>query len=175
MKVKMRREELLRLLRSSSCALSGKQLGVLVGVSRQVIVQDIAQLRAEGYPLLSTPQGYLLNEPTVVTRIVKVHHTNEETEDELSLIVKLGGTVVDVMVHHRVYGKLSAPLDIKSLQDVQTFMESIRSGKSVPLMNVTSGYHYHTIAAEKESVLDEIELALRERKFTAELLPYERV
>lgn len=174
MKGTERREEIIRLLRAASAPVSGKQLGNMLGVSRQVVVQDIALLRTEGLPVLATPQGYLLNEPAVVTRVVKVHHTNEETEDELCLIVDLGGTVEDVMVNHRVYGKLTAPLGIRNRRDVHAFMENIRSGKSVPLMNVTSGYHYHTISAESEAVLDEIEAALREKHYTAELLPYER-
>lgn len=169
-----RRDQMIALMRKANAPLSGKKLGDMVGVSRQVIVQDIAILRSEGFPVLATARGYILNEPKQVTRVVKVRHTNEQTEDELNLIVDLGGTVVDVMVNHRIYGKLTAPLGIKSRRDVQSFMNGIRTGKSVPLMNVTSGYHFHCIAAEEESILDEIEAALCSKGFTAEVLPYER-
>ena len=89
--------------------------------------------------------------------VFKVCHTNEQTEDELVTIVDLGGTVVDVMVNHRVYGKMSAPLNIKNRRDVQLFMNNIKTGKSTPLMNVTSGYHFHHVCAEQEEILDEIE------------------
>lgn len=169
-----RRKKMIELMRQATGPISGKKLGSETEVSRQVVVQDIAILRNEGFPILATARGYLLNEPKQVTRIVKVRHTNEQTEEELNLIVDLGGAVVDVMVNHRIYGKLAAPLGIKSRRDVQSFMQGIRAGKSVPLMNVTSGYHYHTLAAENEQILDEIEEALREKKFTAELLPYEK-
>lgn len=169
-----RRKQMIALMRQANAPLSGQKLGDAVGVSRQVIVQDIAILRSKGFPVLATARGYILNEPKQVTRVVKVRHTNDQTEEELNLIVDLGGTVVDVMVNHRIYGKLTAPLGIKNRRDVQAFMNGIRTGKSVPLMNITSGYHFHCIAAETDEILDEIELALREKGFTAELLPYER-
>lgn len=76
-------------------------------------------------------------------------------------------------MNHRVYGKMSAPLNIKNRRDVQLFMNNIRTGKSAPLMNVTSGYHFHHVSAEQEEILDEIEEALREKHYLAELLPYE--
>lgn len=169
-----RRKQIIKIMRQTDGPISGTKLGKETGVSRQVIVQDIAMLRNAGYPILAAARGYILNEPKQVTRTVKVRHTNEQTEEELELIVDLGGTVVDVMVNHRIYGKLTAPLGIKNRRDVHAFMEGIRTGKSVPLMNVTSGYHFHCIAAENEQILDEIEEALREHNFTAELLPYER-
>jgi len=169
-----RREQIVSILRSGKSPMSGAVIGKLIGVSRQVIVQDIAILRLEGKPIIATSRGYLLNEPTAFSRTLKMHHTNEQTEDELYTIVDLGGTVTDVSVNHRVYGKLTAPLGIKSRRDVQAFMQDIRSGKSVPLMNVTSGYHYHLITAESEAILDEIESALQEKKYTAPLLPYEK-
>lgn len=139
-----------------------RALGRETGVSRQVVVQDIALLRTMGYPILSTASGYVLNESKHASRLFKVCHTNEQTEDELVTIVDLGGTVVDVMVNHRVYGKMSAPLNIKNRRDVQLFMNNIKTGKSTPLMNVTSGYHFHHVCAEQEEILDEIEEALRE-------------
>ena len=101
-------------------------------------------------------------------------HTNEQTEEELNTIVDLGGCVEDVMVNHRVYGKMTAPLNIKNRRDVQVFMNHLRTGKSTPLMNVTSGYHFHHVSAEQDEILDEIEAALREKNFLTEFLPYEK-
>ena len=168
-----RRKKIIELMQETTAPLSGSALGKATGVSRQVVVQDIALLRTEGYPILATARGYLLETPDGVVRLVKVCHTNEQTEEELNTVVDLGGCVVDVMVNHRAYGKLSAPLGIKSRRDVQVFMERIRTGKSTPLMNITSGYHFHHIAADREEILDEIEAALREKGFLAEILPYE--
>ena len=168
-----RRKRILELLRQSDRPLSGGALGSATGVTRQVVVQDIALLRTEGYAISATPRGYVLTIPSQRSRTFKVFHTNDQTEDELNTIVDLGGHVVDVMINHKVYGKMSAPLGIKSRRDVQTFMHSIRTGKSTPLMNITSGYHFHTVTAEQAEILDEIEAALQEKNYLAPLLPYE--
>lgn len=169
-----RRKQILSLMRESSKPLSGSALGTATGVSRQVVVQDIALLRTEGHSILATARGYLLDEPRHLTRSFKVYHTNERTEEELTMIVDLGGCILDVMVNHRIYGKMSAPLNIKNRRDVQVFMNNLKTGKSTPLLNVTSGYHFHQIAADSEEILDEIENALRENNFLSELLPYEK-
>lgn len=169
-----RRKKLLTLMRESDIPLSGARLGRETGVSRQVVVQDIALLRTEGHPVVSTARGYYLAVEKQAVRIMKMFHTNEQVEEELTTIVDFGGTVLDVMVNHRVYGKVSAQLNIKSRRDVQKFVEDLNSGKSTPLLNVTSGYHFHRIGAENEEILDEIEEALKKKNFLAELLPYEQ-
>ena len=164
-----RRNQILELMKSSSTPLSGGALGKETGVSRQVVVQDIALLRTEGHPIVATARGYYLDVSSDPVRLFKVRHTSEETEEELTAIVDLGGCVIDVMINHRIYGKMTAPLNIKSRRDVQNFMHDIRSGKSTPLLNVTSGWHYHNISADQEEILDEIETMLRDRGFLAEM------
>ena len=168
-----RRRKILSLLEDSSTPLSGNVLGKETGVSRQVVVQDVALLRTEGQPIMATPRGYLLDRPRAFTRLFKLRHTTEQAEEELTIVVDRGGCVEDVIVNHRAYGKISATLQVKSRLDVQKFMERIRTGKSVPLLNVTSGYHFHHISAEKEEILDEIEAALREKGFLTDFMPYE--
>jgi transcriptional regulator of NAD metabolism len=168
-----RRKALLAMMRETEKPLSGTALGKRTGVSRQVVVQDMALLRTEGYPIISTARGYLMEASKGCTRLFKVCHTNEQVEDELTTIVDLGGTVVNVMVNHRIYGKLDAQLNIKNRRDVAKFLDDINTGKSTPLLNVTSGYHFHLVSAETEDVLDEIEEALREKNYLTELLPYE--
>lgn len=169
-----RRKKILKLMKESSTPLSGGALGNAMGVSRQVIVQDIALLRTEGHSILATARGYLLDEPKEIVRLFKVCHDEARTEEELKTIVDLGGYILDVMVNHRVYGKVSAPLNIKNRRDVQAFMDHLKSGKSSPLLNVTSGYHFHRISAESEDILDEIEEALRQKNFLTEFFPYEK-
>lgn len=105
---------------------------------------------------------------------MKLFHTNEQVEEELTTIVDLGGTVLDVMVNHRIYGKMTARLNIKSRRDIKKFVDDLKTGKSTPLLNVTAGYHFHRIGAESEEILDEIEEALQEKNFLAKLLPYEQ-
>ena len=168
-----RRKALLAMMRETEKPLSGTALGKRTGVSRQVVVQDMALLRTEGYPIISTARGYLMEASKGCTRLFKVCHTNEQVEDELTTIDDLGGTVVNVMVNHRIYGKLDAQLNIKNRRDVAKFLDDINTGKSTPLLNVTSGYHFHLVSAETEDVLDEIEEALRGKNYLTELLPYE--
>ena len=169
-----RRKALLAMMRETEKPLSGTALGKRTGVSRQVVVQDMALLRTEGYPIISTARGYLMEASKGCTRLFKVCHTNEQVEEELTTIVDLGGTVLNVMVNHRVYGRVEAALNIRNRRDVQGFLKDLRTGKSVPLLNVTSGYHFHKISAESEEVLDEIEHALQKKGFLAEVMPYEQ-
>lgn len=169
-----RRKKIVDLLKTSPVPLSGTALGKETGVSRQVVVQDMALLRTQGYDIVATPRGYVLDAPTRAVRIIKVCHSNEEIEAELNTIVDLGGCVEDVMVNHRVYGKICAPLNVRNRRDVQGFVNNIRTGKSTSLLNITSGYHFHRISADSEEILDEIGEALKESGMLAEILPYER-
>ncbi len=157
-----RREEITKLIRSSKAPLSGTYLATELGVSRQVIVQDIALIRAAGYDIVSTNRGYVINAPLTVSRVIKVRHTDVMLAEELRTVVDLGGCVDNVMVHHKIYGRLEAELNIDSRRRVEEFLEGIRSGKSSPLNNITSGYHYHKISADSERTLDLIEAALGE-------------
>lgn len=163
-----RRDGILQMICESSAPVSGKKLAAAYNVSRQVIVQDIALIRASGCDIISTNRGYLLNTPARAERILKVQHTDEQVEEELYAVVDLGGSVENVTVRHRVYGHIEAGLHISSRRAAAEFMEDIRRGKSSPLKNITSGYHYHTISADSESTLDMIEKALREKGFLVE-------
>lgn len=99
------------------------------GVSRQVIVQDIALLRAQGIRITPTNRGYLLGEaPAGRLRVFKVIHTEEEVEDELTRIVDLGGTIKDVFIYHRVYGVVRGELNIRSRLDVSHYMAEMHGG-----------------------------------------------
>ena len=167
MKAADRRKAIVNLLLSSNEAISGGKLSEEFGVSRQIIVQDITVLKGTGYDILSTHNGYIIQKSPLKERVFKVYHTTEETEDELTTIVNLGGTVVDVFVWHKVYGKMTAPLNIFSSLHIKQFIEGVRSGKSSELMNITGGYHYHTVRAESEAVLDEIEQALLSQNYIA--------
>lgn len=173
-----RRNKMINILENSNLPISGAELGKKVGVSRQVIVQDIAFLRMQGHDITSTARGYILEnikEADGVSRIIKVCHTTEQVAEELNLIVDNGGKVLDVIVNHRAYGKVSATLNIGNRRDVRRFVEELETGKSTPLLNVTSGYHYHTVQAESMEILDEIEEELGRKGFLAEVLPYENV
>lgn len=163
-----RRREIVELLKDSATPISGTALAKKLSVSRQVVVQDMALLRASRYDILSTTKGYVLNEPVKSqeqTRVLKVLHTDEQIEQELQMIVDFGGVVQDVFVQHRIYGTMRADMNIRSRKDVSEFMEHLQNGKSSPLKNITSGYHFHTIAADSEETLNLIEQALRRKGY----------
>ena len=165
MKVAERRKAIVNLLLSANEPISGGELAQKFDISRQIIVQDITVLKGTGYEILSTSQGYVMQKAPVSERVFKVRHTTEQTEDELSCIVNLGGTVVDVFVWHKVYGKIEAPLNIFSQMHIKQFLEGVRTGQSTELMHVTGGYHYHTVRADNETVLNLIETELTKRSY----------
>ena len=168
MNTAQRRTEILKLLQQEEKPVAARAMASQFGVSRQVIVQDVALIRAEGNDVISTNRGYIFTAPHTVSRIFKVHHTDADLENELCGIVDLGGKVINVMVNHRVYGHIEAELNISSRRQVENFMEDIRNGKSSPLKNITSDYHYHKVEAESEEILDMIQDMLKRRGFLIE-------
>lgn len=160
-----RRRAIIKYISGSSRPVSGAKLAEHFGVSRQVIVQDVALLRAEGTEIFSTNRGYICNMPSRVERVYYVQHDDSRITEELNLIVDNGGKVEDVFVHHEVYGELRAELSVDSRKKVAGFIREIESGKSSPLNTITSGYHYHTVTAESGDILDTIEEELREKGF----------
>ena len=169
MKAEKRREEILSFIGNAENPIPASVLAERFAVSRQVIVQDIAIIRANGYDVTATNRGYVLNSKIQATRVFKCRHSFEEIVDEGALIIEAGGKVEDVFVNHRVYGRISSRLDLINRTHVEALYRSLVSGASKPLMSVTDGYHYHTVSAEDEATLDGIERALRERGFLIEI------
>lgn len=164
-----RREQLIRLLNNCTAPVSGTELARRFGVSRQVIVQDIALLRATNKNILSTNKGYVLYKPdqekTKAKRSFRVFHTAQQMEDELNTMVDYGGKVLDVVVEHDIYGQITVDLILKNRADVEEFMERIRHSESQPLSIVTGGLHWHTVEADSEKVLDKIQEKLSEKGY----------
>lgn len=167
MKSDERRKSIVNLLLSEKRAVSGGELSEKYDVSRQIIVKDISILKEQGFDIVATSAGYVIKSSPFVERIFKVLHTTEQTEDELQAIVDLGGIVADVYVWHKAYGKMEAKLNISSRKQIAQFIESVRTGKSVELMHITGGYHYHTVRADSEESLDQIEAELSRRNYIA--------
>lgn len=171
-----RRSDLIKTIGESKVPVSGAALAARYQVSRQVIVQDIALLRASHYKIDSTPRGYRLaalpqtpvnaaKADSPASRVFHVSHDDSQIEDELNTIVDNGGSVLDVFVEHQVYGSIRGDLSVKCRRHVREFMESIRSGQSSPLKNLTSGVHYHTVEADSEDTLDLIEAELAKKGY----------
>ena len=164
---KTRREELLKTLYEKQKPMSGESLAEKFDVTRQVIVQDIAILRASGKDIVSTNRGYYLNEERT-QKVFKVKHSDRDINKELNAIVDLGGRVKDVIVHHKVYGEIKKDLNCSSRRDVKIFIEKMKEEKSKPLYVLTGGVHYHTVLADNEEVIEEIEVVLKELGFLIE-------
>lgn len=170
-----RREKLLSILQDAKRPVSGTALAEMLEVSRQIVVQDIALLRAQKQEIISTCKGYMMQKDSPCQRIFKVNHTDEQMEEELNLYVDFGAKVEDEFVYHKVYDVIRVEMGLKSRRDVRTYMEKLGSGTSKSLKDVTSGYHYHTVTAESEEVLDQIQEELQKRGFLAELRDYEPI
>lgn len=152
-----RREQIIARLRNTDNPISGTRLAELLKVSRQVIVQDIALLKATGYEVVSTSRGYSLALPQRHSKVFHVKHQDDQLEAELNAIVDCGGRVEDVFVKHHSYGVLKAPLDVGSRIQVKEFLAQLKSGTSTPLSHMTQGEHYHTVTADSPKVFDYIE------------------
>ena len=165
MKSDERRKNIVNFLLNEKRAVSGSELSKKYGVSRQIIVKDIAVLKDQGNDIFASNSGYVIHSSPMKERTFKLFHTTEQTKDELQLIVDRGGVVADVYVWHKAYGKMEAKLNISTRFQIEQFIESVRTGKSVELMHITGGYHYHTVRAVSEDVLDGIERALKEKNY----------
>ncbi len=168
-----RRKRILEILHDKSQPISGSELSSMLGVSRQIIVQDIALLRATDKNILSTNKGYILFDEKLYMnrkkRIYKVKHKDEEISDELNTIVDCGGKILDVVVEHDIYGQISVDLIINSRADVDAFMKDIMKNKTKPLNDLTHGVHYHTVEAETEDTLEQIENELDRKGYLIKL------
>lgn len=163
-----RRAELLRVLHSASAPVSAGALAERFGVSRQIIVGDVALLRAAGEAVSATPRGYVCAQEAApaLLRTVACVHTAEQTGEELRIFVDHGCCVQDVIVEHPVYGQLTGALDLRSRYDVEEFLR--RSAGAAPLSSLTSGLHLHTLRCPDEASFARVRRALRERGFLFE-------
>lgn len=162
-----RRARMVQLLQEAAEPIPGAKLAKQMGVSRQVIVQDIALLRAVDKNILSTNKGYILfhRKPNEHTRSFHVCHTDEQITDELNTIVDYGGNVKDVTVAHPIYGQISVDLIIRSRIDVENFDAQVKKYQTKPLNNLTGGEHFHTVTAPDEETLDAIGKALARKGY----------
>lgn len=167
-----RRDSLLSILKNSKEPIKAVSLARLTGVSRQVIVQDIALLRASEEPVIATPQGYLYTSDIGQKgpqRIIYSHHSLSDTERELNILVDHGVSVLDVGIEHSVYGKIFRPLKLKSRLDVKKFMAQMAENNAYLLSSLTDGLHLHTIEAPTEEILNQVCETLTQEGFLVDL------
>ena len=156
-----RRAAILSVLERTDHPVSAAALAREFSVSRQIIVGDVALLRAGGLSIAATPRGYMLpEEHSGLVRTLACRHRADQMEDELNAIVDQGCTVIDVIVEHPIYGQLTGPLQLSSRHDVRQFLDRCARSDARPLSDLTGGIHLHTISCPDETAFQRVQTAL---------------
>lgn len=153
-----RRIEIQNALLNSATPIKGTQLAKLFGVSRQVVVQDIAILRATGLPVIATPNGYIVvkKEKDKLVKKVAVKHCREKTANELKIMLDYGARIIDVAVEHPIYGEIKGNLNINCKEDLEEFIDKLAKSDTEPLSVLTDGVHIHTLEIPNEETFQKM-------------------
>lgn len=156
-----RKLQLIEILKESAQPIKGSELATKLNVSRQTLVQDIALLRKDGFPIISTTLGYVLEQPPIrATEVLGIIHSPEELKKELEILISHHVEVADVIIDHPVYGRIRSELNIRTPKDVKAFVE-MRDQSPIPLFSeVTGGLHYHTLVADEQEYITDAKAAL---------------
>ena len=161
-----RRDAIKKLIQESTTPLSATTLAKKFSVSRQVVVTDVAILRAAQEPILATPRGYIYEKKeTGITFTIACMHSQNKTKDELETIVDCGGFIEDVIIEHPIYGELNGKLQIASRLDVEEFIALCKDKKAKNLSDLNEGIHFHTIRVPNEKVQQFIIAKLNEKGY----------
>lgn len=164
-----RREKIIKVLKNHEKPITGTELAKMFDVSRQVIVQDIAVMRAQGYDILATSHGYMMTKVSGKKKNIKTlvcrHKGYEQMEEELKIMVDMGAKVLDVIVEHPVYGEIRSSLMIESRMDIEDFMEKVKNNQAAPLASLTGGEHIHTIEVANDRAYHKIIALLKEKRY----------
>ena len=164
-----RRKAILETLRAADKPLSASRLATRFHVSRQIIVGDVALLRAGGADISATPRGYVVRQPAPgLLRQVVCRHGADEIGVELDAMVDQGCTVLDVIVEHPLYGQLTGALQISSRYDVGQFLKRCSHTDAHPLSDLTGGIHLHTLSCPDEAAYERVRQSLRDLRILLE-------
>lgn len=166
MKAAERRQKIIDILNQTQVPISASVLAGQLGVSRQIIVGDVALLRAANHDVISTPRGYVLSQALYSHQFIgkiACQHGPEHTKEELESVILKGGIMVDVEVEHPIYGMLTAPLNIKSQEDIDNFMEKVEHSNATLLSSLTDGIHTHTLSCHSKDEFEEIKSDLSDK------------
>lgn len=159
-----RRNQIIEIIKNSKKPISATTLAKQFNVSRQIIVGDIALIRASGTNIAATPRGYLYEHNTNNDEyVIVVKHNNEQLAEELYTIVDLGGSIIDVSVEHPIYGLLCGKLHLYNRYDVDQFIKRTQEENAKPLSCLTEGIHLHTIRCYDKDIYNRIIHALDEK------------
>lgn len=152
-----RRKSIIQILGETDEALTATALAKRFGVTRQIVVADVALLRASGYPIRAEHKGYVLSKSTVgITKRIVCRHAKETVLDEFFAVVDNGGKILDVQVEHSLYGVISAEMSIASRYDAEEFVRAVNETGAAQLADLTGGIHIHSILVKDEEAFDRI-------------------
>ena len=163
-----RRKKILSIIKKRTEPIKGTDLAKQFNVSRQIIVQDIAILRAAGEQIIATPQGYIFpfsSKSSTIKKTIACCHKSKEMFDELSILVDMGAKILDVIIDHPIYGEIKAILMISSRRELKEFISKFERLQAEPLSSLTEGVHLHTIEVSNESIYKEIVLKLSQKGY----------
>lgn len=164
MNAEERRAKIIEVLEKTKKPIPGNELAKLFNVTRQIIVQDIAILRASGKDILSTSSGYMIeSSQRLITKKVACRHSRKELKEELMTFVECGCKIVDVIVEHPIYGELHGILMISNSKDVENFLNNLEQKEAALLSELTGGVHLHTIEAINEDAINKARMILKEK------------
>ena len=158
MNYKERRENILKVLESGSECVSASALASMFGVTRQIIVSDIALLRANGSKIVSTQRGYLMENAAASGHLetIACRHKPDQVAEEFYAVVDNGGHVLNVFIEHPIYGQITAELNIASRYDADEFIRKSSESNASQLCELTEGNHFHVIRVPDENAFARI-------------------
>ena len=174
MNYQQRRSEILRMLSESEAYINASEFARHFGVTRQIIVSDIAILRANGRHILATRMGYRMDDaPAGLMKSIVCRHRSDQVLDEFYAVVDNGGSVASVIVEHPLYGQLSADLNISSRYEAREFVDRMQAANASQLSDLTGGVHIHMLRVPDEGAYLRITQALRESGILEDASPTE--
>ena len=135
MKSDERRNLIIQTLSKCNSSISATSLANNFSVTRQIIVADIALLRASGYQIIADNKGYkLITANNDLIKRIAVQHSKDYVNNEFYAIVDNGGKVLDVIIEHPIYGKISVELNITSRYETVEFVKKLRIEQAKSLL-----------------------------------------
>lgn len=160
-----RRETIITMLQKNETPVSATSLAQTLGVTRQVIVGDVALLRASGHEIIATPRGYVMEKKETFSYVIACEHTPDRLLEELLLIINCGCGIINVIVEHPIFGQITGNLHIFTQNEAEEFVKIMNDTDCKPLSEITQNIHLHTLHCPSEIHFQNVVASLREKGF----------
>ncbi len=161
-----RRTKIIEKLSENTKPVSGRSLAKEFNVSRQIIVGDIALIRAQGINIVATNSGYIIEEiKSAKSSSIRIKHRPEDFFDVLCTIVDEGASIAELYIEHDVYGVVSTKVDVKSRADARLLTERTFESSHAPLYALTGNVYFLKVEAISDVVLIRVQRALHEKGY----------